>query len=60
MVYFCVFIGNTPVDILINNAATGGQPFIVTEDGFELTMAVNYFGELLGECTSAHFWMSNG
>jgi len=32
------------VDILINNAAVGGIPYTKTEDGYEMTLAVNHLG----------------
>lgn len=32
------------VDILINNAGVIYQPHHITEDGFEITLATNYFG----------------
>jgi len=35
------------IDILVNNAAIIFQPFRLTEDGLESTMATNYFGPFL-------------
>lgn len=35
------------LDILINNAGVMVPPFSLTEDGFELQMAANYFGHFL-------------
>jgi len=35
------------LDILINNAGVMMPPFTLTEDGFELQMAANYFGHFL-------------
>ncbi|XP_033735845.1 retinol dehydrogenase 14-like [Pecten maximus] len=35
------------LDVLINNAAVMAHPFAITEDGFEINMAVNHFGNFL-------------
>jgi len=35
------------LDVLINNAAVMSHPYIVTEDGMEINMAVNHFGNFL-------------
>lgn len=37
----------TQLDLLINNAGVMVPPFSLTEDGFELQMAANYFGHFL-------------
>ncbi|XP_060069021.1 retinol dehydrogenase 14-like [Ylistrum balloti] len=35
------------LDVLINNAAVMAHPFAITEDGLEINMAVNHFGNFL-------------
>jgi len=39
--------GDTPLDLLINNAGLMGPPLTHTADGFESQMAVNYFAPFL-------------
>ena len=38
---------NIPIDCLINNAGVYSSDYVLTTDGFELTMAVNYFAAYL-------------
>ncbi|OWF50486.1 Retinol dehydrogenase 14 [Mizuhopecten yessoensis] len=46
---FCTNINaqENRLDVLINNAAVMAHPFTITEDGLEINMAVNHFGNFL-------------
>lgn len=46
---FCMLINTQEkkLDVLINNAAVMSHPFSITEDGLEINMAVNHFGNFL-------------
>ncbi|KAI9705325.1 MAG: hypothetical protein M1820_005155 [Bogoriella megaspora] len=42
-----IMVGESRLDVLVNNAGTGAMDFITTKEGFELTMATNHVGHFV-------------